>query len=286
VLHWLPLTMGLVLNAANVDDCRRLLERGRGRELESVEPAGATLCGAFEFACARWQTQGQSENVLGALAKRWSMRHPMLSRAWNALARRSFEAVETHGAPTVEIQPAPTREELGELDWALFLQRFERALRVHGGFEKKLATGLSGALAEMAGNVVEHAVPQGRPPAPAIVGFHVEKDVVTYAVADLGRGVLASLRENPLWSHVRTPREALDAAVLQYATRRQNMRRGEGFRQVVRALADLQGHLRFRSGDAALIIDGRGQGREARQRRSPQMDGFQLAVRCSLQRGT
>lgn len=272
----------LVLDADTVDDCRRLVACGRGRELENVDITSVTLSGAFDFACTRWLARERGDELIEFVGKRWSAEQMLLDRSWTALVLRKYVIEETHGAPPVEIRPAPVRDELDGTDWALFLQRFERALKLHGGFAQKLATSLSSALAEMVGNVIEHSTPQGHLAQPSIVGFQVEKDSMTYAVADLGRGVLASLQENPLWSHLQTSRAALEAAILQHATRRQQMRQGAGFRQVVRALADMHGHLRFRSGDAVLLLDGRGDTREAVQRRSPPMQGLQLAVRCSL----
>jgi hypothetical protein len=112
--------------------------------------------------------------------------------------------------------------------------------------------------------------------------YSVGRRTMTFAVADLGRGVLASLRTNPAWAALTSSREALVRAIRDRASRRTSVPKGGGFDQVHRALADLNGVLRFRSGDAALILDGRGRDRQITASDSPAMAGFQISVTCAI----
>ena len=56
---------------------------------------------------------------------------------------------------------------------------------------------------------------------------------------------------------------------------------GNGFRPIFEKLADMTGHLRFRSGDYALTLDGRFGDRVARQlAQKPRLRGVFAAVSC------
>ena len=57
---------------------------------------------------------------------------------------------------------------------------------------------------------------------------------------------------------------------------------GTGFSQVLKSIASLRGHLRFRSGDGVLTLeDSNGELRAARSFVGP-MRGLQLCVTCNL----
>ena len=171
-------------------------------------------------------------------------------------------------------------------DWAsdrsaLFQSRFRRSLEIHS-FGKKLSLALSKAMQEMADNVVQHSGPDEEHPALGLVGYHVGKNWMTYAVADIGRGVLASLQTNPTWASLPGSGEALRESVCHYASRRADAPHGTGFSEVQKSLADLNGTLRFRSGNACLSLVGRQDARRATISSNPYLVGFQLAVTCSL----
>lgn len=135
---------------------------------------------------------------------------------------------------------------------------------------------------EMADNVVQHSGPDEEHPGAGLVGYHVEESWMTYAVADVGQGVLSSLETNPKWSVLSHSRDALRAAIYQRASRRIESPGGDGFSQVQKSLADLNGALRFRSGDACLTLVGRRCVRQATLSSNPYLAGFQLAVTCCL----
>ena len=73
--------------------------------------------------------------------------------------------------------------------WELYAIRFSRSAQA-AGFNPTVANGLMAALYEMTRNALEHA----ESPHPAFVGYQAEGGVALFCVADVGRGVLASLR--------------------------------------------------------------------------------------------
>jgi len=138
------------------------------------------------------------------------------------------------------------------------------------------ARGLVAALHEMVDNVLEHAGLGDEPR--GLVAYAVTEADLCFAVADLGRGVVASLRENPANHGITTDADALRAAITSGASRRSGAA-GTGFSDLIRALADLEGQLSFRSGASRLMLDGRGNAsRVATLSNSPPMPGFQLSV--------
>jgi hypothetical protein len=161
-------------------------------------------------------------------------------------------------------------------DWALFQDRFRRSATRHG-FSSSLGAALSRALAEMADNVYQHAGG-----ARGLAVFQFDHKRASWCVADVGQGVLASLRSNERWSHLQTARDALVAVWHDGATRRQDARTGDGFRQVERSLAALNGHLRFRTGDAVLELAGANGALRSSSRTNPMLPGLQISAACAL----
>ena len=160
-------------------------------------------------------------------------------------------------------------------DWLLFLDRFRRSLR-DNGFSNSLSAALSKALGEMTDNVVQHSGTRG------VAVFHVGERWTSWGVADIGRGVLNSLKTNPKWHRLAGSQEALLAVWRDGATRRVSPTRGDGFRQVELSLASLNGRLRFRSGDAVLVLDGTHGTPKSIVRANPELAGVQVSATCAL----
>lgn len=165
--------------------------------------------------------------------------------------------------------------------WQLFCIRFSRSAQ-SAGFSVTVANGLMAALYEMTRNALEHA----ESPCPALVGYHAENGMALFCVVDLGRGVLASLRTCPDYSHLTKHADAISTA-LKEGTTRYGRRSdgsplgGSGFRQVFRALTDFNGHLRFRSGDCCLQMLGSDCGPNRGEYHGlPLLPGFQVTVCC------
>lgn len=271
------------LSTQLVDDLRRAAQDGPLTTTIAEAVTGVPLASALELACAwdGWERAGRSDGV--ALLTRCAEHNPILNTAREALRGGWAPTVADWDSPPVEIRPVPSRSEIGDVDFSTFGQRFSRSLQRNGKFPSALAIAITKAFQEMIDNVIQHSGPRDTQPARGIIGYSVVPGTMTFAVADLGRGVLASLRTNPVWAELSSSREALVRAIQRRATRRVDIFKGGGFDQVHRALADRNGVLRFRSGDAALTLDGRGRDRSVIVSDSPAMEGLQLSVTCAIE---
>ena len=136
---------------------------------------------------------------------------------------------------------------------ALFGNRFRQSLVEIGSFSNEFANGVGGALEEMVDNVLQHSTEEPGRGTLAVMAFEVRARSFCFALGDVGRGVLDSLRENARWKGLPDDDAALDAIVVHHASRR-GADPGTGFKLVVRTLGDL-GAFRYRSGSAYLSIE-------------------------------
>jgi hypothetical protein len=173
----------------------------------------------------------------------------------------------------------PSGADAGRLVWEQWAKHAESAA-VAAGLAKGLLGGLMGALGELQDNVFEHS---GRPES-GVVAFAANNGAFEFVVADAGRGVLASLRENPEFSLLADSGAALRVAASDGASRHaRSTGHGYGIGQLFRALAHDAAELRFRSGDHALRLWGdapslTGQVELAQKAR---LDGLTITVRCA-----
>jgi hypothetical protein len=266
------------LDVVGLDDAREAWRTGHQDEVRDVALSSITLGATVEAAC--WGATGDPGSR--AVLEQWAALSPTVRIALLALTTSDdLPRPGEHDAPTRELRRCPSRAELVDADvgteWRYFLDRFRRSLTTrHGRLATARARGLSAALHEMVDNVVEHA---GLGDAPVgVVAYDVSDQHFGFAVADLGRGVLRSLRENSAHAGLLTDADALLSAVTRGASRRPGVD-GKGFSDLLRALADLEGTLSFRSGSARLRLDGRGSGsRVVSRSNSPVMNGFQLSI--------
>lgn len=160
--------------------------------------------------------------------------------------------------------------------WAKHAENAAVAKGLAGG----LAAGLMGALGELMDNVIEHS---GRPES-GVVAYGASDGAFEFVVADAGRGVLASLRENPEFAELSDSGTALRVAASDGASRHaRSTGHGYGIGQLFRALAHDAAELRFRSGDHALRLWGdtpslTGQVELAQK---AWLDGLAVSVRCT-----
>lgn len=265
-----------------LDDIRRKLAQGQRAAVERIEIDGITLSAALELACigSAWRAAGDALGL--SLFDRWCDRAPRLAEASSAIDGARSTHAPTFAAPEVELHGVRTRDDLLDTRWDLYRQRFNRSLQAHG-FSTTIATGLSKAFAEMADNIAQHSPSSDDDPLRGVVGYHVANRWATFAVVDLGRGVLASIRTKPAWSHLTAAADALERTVMEGETRRPDAAKGSGFKQVHKAMvADLNARLRFRSDDAVLLLGGRGGALAGRRLSNPPLHGFQMSVTCAL----
>ncbi len=257
----------------DVDAIRKRVAEGATSGLQTSTVSDVTVGAALELACAARTWRSEDEKAGLRLLEDLAARLPLLRAAADALSGQETQLADAVLRPLDRGLVVDSASE--------FFMRFQQALRGHG-FANRLDYGIVEAFKEMADNVIQHSGSSVEEPAPAIVGYRVRPESMTFAVADVGRGVLASLRTNPRWTLLENAREALVAAVCKSATRRTGVTEGNGFSNLHRALADVFGHLRFRSGGASLSLDGRTSPRQAASKAAVEAQGFQLSVTCSL----
>jgi hypothetical protein len=274
------------LNIENSEQIRELLQAGAVEKLRTIAWSGETLAGAMHLACLEKEVLSTlaTKHLFFKLLDSWenlvlfkAARKAMMHRGLWELPL-SMKA-EVH---TWEILPIPLESQVAELTWIQFHRRFNASLQA-SGFRGRLPTALTGALHEMADNSLRHSGSSSQHPSLGAVGYFVEQGRMTFCVVDAGRGVLESLKTNPANADLKNDGEALQAAVLGHATSDPKKQMGNGFEEVHRALSDRNGRLRFRSGRAAIDLDGRGHNRniDVSYGMSPAA-GFQLVVRCVL----
>lgn len=173
---------------------------------------------------------------------------------------------------TIEGEAEATAEPMGML-----YMRFTQAVKA-AGFDVRTANELQAAFNEMIENGVQHS----GAPIPVLAGYSVQQGVAQFIVADVGRGVLNSLRENPRFAGTQTSAEAVRLA-LHDGVSRFGDRGGFGFRPIFKALTAACGTLRFRSGNGCLTMDGTNlDADQGTQHFPPELPGFQVSVTCRL----
>lgn len=149
------------------------------------------------------------------------------------------------------------------------------------GFSNNTAAQFGAALRELKSNVVDHSLATDT----GVLFYSAGERWFEFGVTDRGQGVLNSLRSWPDYAHLENHGDALRLAVSDGGTRYgPGTMHGNGFRPIFQGLAGYRGYLRWRSGDHALVIDGRdpnaGSGALIQK---PQFSGLTLSVRCGLE---
>ncbi len=173
----------------------------------------------------------------------------------------------------------PDGDDKKQIVWDQWAKHAENAA-VAAGLAKGLVGGLLGALGELQDNVFDHS---GRPES-GIVAYAASDGAFEFVVADAGRGVLASLRENPEFSGLEDSGAALRVAASDGASRyARDTGHGYGIGQLFRALAHDAAELRFRSGDHALRLWGDAPSLSGRVELAQKawLDGLTISVRCA-----
>lgn len=274
----------LILQLADTDHIDSIVSNSASAPELSRLLSGITLGALGELVCwgAQWASDERGQHV--EHIRRWAREHGPLANSWRALRAPATLPAQT-STSCFEVRPVPRHDEVGGLEWARFQQRFSERLTAHG-FHGRLARALSKAFIEMADNVICHSGPDSQAPASGIVAYHVEDRWMAYAVADTGRGILASLRTAPRWQHLSTSIAALQAVLHERATCRPEFEQGGGYKQVVHSLAELNGFLRFRTGDAQVELRGTAADLQQSGGPVPWLSGLQLVVHCALDGAT
>jgi hypothetical protein len=164
-------------------------------------------------------------------------------------------------------------------DWIAFAIDAKRAA-VNAGLSDDWAAQMVGALGEFRSNVIEHsaATPTG------LLAYRSVPGTFEFVASDHGVGLLSTLREAPEYTTLSDHGEALRLALTDGASRFGFQQgRGWGFRPLFTGLANRHATLRFRTGDAALVIDGTTPSlARAQIGRKPRLDGLFISVACQV----
>jgi hypothetical protein len=269
------------LNLKMVLDIQRALRNGR-RVAEAIAVLKqASLPGIMEYGCLRWVDPETIPALPPAIVS--SPLGIALQEVVSPLGLRGYGAGKAAIRDSrwrefeffVIAEPADT---VGNPLFGEYLLRFEFGAK-EIGLPKKTAISLQAAFHEMAVNAVSHA----KSPVPALLGYEVRGNAATFCVADVGIGVLKSLRNNPAYGGLAVHSEAIRLALQDGVSGvTDGFSRGNGFRSVFKSLAEQFGILHFRSGEGSIEMHGMDlDADKGEERRSlPYLDGFQVAVSC------
>lgn len=207
--------------------------------------------------------QGHSSQRLPADSQWWSLFSSSKWPAPDAISASLGECVAVILPPSYDV---------------VALRNAERDVRARlsgAGFGAQMAKALSGAVAEIVTNVWDHA----QTTTPALFAYACSKERFTVSIADVGIGVLNSLRTNPQYSRLGSSLQALREATEVGVSRHPESGRGHGFHEVLRAVAD-QGMVRLRSGQGVLEFKGNSQIRNALGSYGVDLPGLQVSFCC------
>lgn len=150
------------------------------------------------------------------------------------------------------------------------------------GIPAPIARRLAAAMGELESNIYEHSAK----PVTGLLAFRAHPNHFEFVACDMGIGILESIRTCPEYRNVTDHGDALGFALKEGISRfGADKGRGFGFRPIFVGLANLNGALRFRSGDHALTINGVNPSVvAARVAQKPFLAGFLATVKCEIQK--
>jgi hypothetical protein len=260
-----------------VADMREYMSSDGQSPITGLVPTGFSIGGVVQLACMK----SACAPWFNCLLETWRKSSTVLDNAFLTFEDGRFPST-TNIWDVRGLEFYPIRGK----DWANcqlyhpFESRFCKAAK-QAGFGNK-AKALAGALYEMADNVAQHSGADSSCPAHGLIGYYICDGHVAFAIADLGRGVLNSLKENPAWYQLTDSKAALMAVITDNASRRPYGGDGEGFKEVFRSLANISGLIELSSSNGRVRIMCTPEGRQATPQFTGSLPGFQLSVNCSL----
>lgn len=264
-----------------VEDLQHAIARGKSVSDAVANLNGSTLPGIMEYGCL--------QHMMGPKALPMLPEPVVQSRLGRALqAVKSGLGLRNEGRHKIPLKNIDAQWEeffvlhgecdLEHNDWELFGARLTRSAEMVG-FSRQQASLILAALFEMAENAVIHADCS----VPRLVGYRVMRATAQFCVADVGRGVLASLRSCLDYADIAHDGPAIRKALQDGISRYGRCRGGFGFRPIFKALTAQWGRLRFRSGGGCITMDGTALDADKGQEHfPPAMPGFQVTVTCAL----
>ena len=262
-------------DASYLDHFTSLARRHEPAGLSKFQPRSFQLGAAMELVVWRVANAGGTE--FGNCIDAWANDCPILSTLLGGLrghernipgAGGSFGMVVIDGA-----------DALGN-GFAVSMGAFQHAI-VNSGVPLRLAQAVTGAFGEMADNVLQHSQGDTELATLGVAAWQISgQRQFAYTVADTGIGALESLRQNPKWANLESPREALEAIATDGASRRQGQGQGLGYRELFAALVSFDGTLRIRSDTGRFQLVGSLGECEGLSGDTTPLPGYQISVEC------
>lgn len=237
----------------------------------------ATLSGLVEYGCLRYEhpmlpmlPSAIAQSKMGrAIAE---VRSPI--GLWTSERQNSEPALMTPQA--YEFIVLAINEDMTGSRWREFGCRFAMSAK-SVGFQWQKALEISAAMQEMADNAVYHSESSTG----ILVGYEAVQNYAACVIADLGIGVLESLRSNERYQHLTAHVDAIETALKPGESRYGYGKGGTGFASVFKYVAEARGTLRFRSGEAFVSLDGQDEHADRTIIRSVAFrPGLQVSICC------
>jgi len=267
-----------VLTVEVVEQLQQAAEAGRpvGSFVQSL--TDSTLPGILEYGCARSHCDAipplPSTITDLAIGVALSEVRSELGLRSDGIQKTPPRSMTAHQFEFIVLED---EDAIVHRDWSEYMIRFRQSAKV-AGFSLDKAKGLAASLGEMADNAVLHA----NSPHGVLVGYQATNGAAICCIADVGVGVLGSLKTHPAYQDLHRHKEAIRVALRRGESRfGPGTGGGSGFYRVFKALAASWGTLRFRSGEGCVSMDGRDleadQGEESYVVFRP---GFQVTICC------
>lgn len=166
-----------------------------------------------------------------------------------------------------------TLPRVGDIVWSRSFDSAIKSAMLTYGFPERRANALTGAVSEIINNVWQHS----EAPLSGIVAYHGTVGHLHVGVADVGIGVLQSLRKNPSYAQLASSMSALRKA-MEVGVSSSADSGGYGFDTILRAVADHWGAVRLRTGSAVLELHGAEAIRERRESYGNDLVGLQVVL--------
>lgn len=275
----------LILDSNNVESCRRLIACGQAAKVSLSCFSDYTLAGVMELFLTAMEKKSSS-NLLVQMDTLAQNRHPIFNPLFDEWSRqgKAHCREDIHGTRSLEFFRIRNTNSIEGTDFQLTRERMSRSM-VRAGFSRDFALALAKVFHELADNVNQHSkLASSSDELTGLAGYHVQDGYIAFCVTDLGIGAYESLGSSSSWRHLKSAAEALKAIILDHASRRDGQGEGEGFKQVLRALADRNAMLRLRSDDASVLLRPRDKEREAAFFSSPHLRGMQVSLVCDVRK--
>ncbi len=259
---------------SNIDS---LINALRQKRLLSVPIEGFSLGAASELAVWMFgnEVSPDSLNVPIKQSAHFLAAWRLLNGGSAVLPPKPFDEVDE------AFYPLRDKSDILDESWSRFLERLAASLK-RNGFIADSHQALAGAFGDMADNVIQHSNFGTQTPANGFAAYKVGQGTLSFTIADVGIGALASLRYNPEYADIPNGRTALDLIARESASRRTGQRQGKGYKDLFLGLARFNGTVRLRSSNGVLTLQGAFDQVSPVSSSQHPVPGLQLSVECRM----